>query len=766
MTATGRVQEVLAEIVAEKTGYPAEMLEPDMQLDSDLGIDSIKRVEILSAVQERLPEAPVVRPEHLGTLRTLRHIAEFLAQSEVAPATTPAPDDVQTILTAIVAEKTGYPAEMLEPDMQLDSDLGIDSIKRVEILSAVQERLPEAPVVRPEHLGTLRTLRHIAEFLAQSEVAPATTPAPDDVQTILTAIVAEKTGYPAEMLEPDMQLDSDLGIDSIKRVEILSAVQERLPDAPVVRPEHLGTLRTLRHIAEFLASSPSTAPASPATGPVPASPPSSCSLQRLAVTSVALGEGREAIALREGAEVWIVDDGGDLAPALAARLRASGYRGRVVGRAEIGRPNLPERLDGLVLLAPDEDDDDDALKASFRLLRAAAPALRRAGREGSAVFATVTRLDGAFGLRGPGPDAAATSGGLAGLAKTAAREWPEVACKAIDLDPAVIDPDRAAALLLDELLRRGPVEVGLSDAGRTTLGLSPLAPPGDGGTAPIGPGDVVVISGGARGVTAEAAVALAAAFRPTVVLLGRSPEPSREPDWLAPLGDEAEIKRALVARANGHATPQVIGDQFRGVAANREVVRNLRRIEEAGGRAVYRSVDVRDAEAVAACLAAIRDEFGPVRALVHGAGVLADRRIEDQTDEQFAAVLDTKVAGLRALLAATAGDDLRALALFSSSTARYGRAGQVAYAAANEALNKAARREAARRPGCRVVAINWGPWDGGMVTPSLRPLFEAEGIGLIPLQDGARLLVEELRAPAADRPVEVVVLGPGARRPT
>src|SRR5207248_4552223 len=129
-----------------------------------------------------------------------------------------------------------------------------------------------------------------------------------------------------------------------------------------------------------------------------------------------------------------------------------------------------------------------------------------------------------------------------------------------------------------------------------------------------------------------------------------------------------------------------------------------------------------------------------------GAGVLADRRIEDQTDAQFADVYTTKVAGLRAVLDAVGDDDLRALALFSSSTGRFGRAGQVAYAAANEALNKLARREARRRPGCRVVAVNWGPWDGGMVTPALRGLFAAEGIGLIPLAAGARHLLREITA--------------------
>ena len=76
----------------------------------------------------------------------------------------------------MIAEKTGYPPEMLELDMALDADLGIDSIKRVEILSALQERLPEAPLIKPEHLGTLHNLRQIAAFLADAGIAPIAAP--------------------------------------------------------------------------------------------------------------------------------------------------------------------------------------------------------------------------------------------------------------------------------------------------------------------------------------------------------------------------------------------------------------------------------------------------------------------------------------------------------------------------------------------------------------------------------------------------------------
>jgi acyl carrier protein len=156
------------------------MLELDMSLDADLGIDSIKRVEILSAVQEQLPHLPSVEPQQLSALQTLRQIVDTLSSAAgqtqpspqadahgAGPASAPptADKDVASELLAIVAEKTGYPQEMLELDMSLDADLGIDSIKRVEILSAVQEQLPHLPSVEPQQLSALQTLRQIVDTL-------------------------------------------------------------------------------------------------------------------------------------------------------------------------------------------------------------------------------------------------------------------------------------------------------------------------------------------------------------------------------------------------------------------------------------------------------------------------------------------------------------------------------------------------------------------------------------------------------------------------
>jgi acyl transferase domain-containing protein/NAD(P)-dependent dehydrogenase (short-subunit alcohol dehydrogenase family) len=782
-----RVVETLLAVVSEKTGYPIEMLELEMGLDSDLGIDSIKRVEILSALQERLPGAPVIGPEHLGTLHTLGEIARHLGAGAASAAASVenrmSGHDLSAIsatLLAVVSEKTGYPVEMLELEMGLDSDLGIDSIKRVEILSALQERLPGSPVIGPEHLGTLHTLGEIARHLGAGAVSNPIEFRVNgtDLSTItstLLAVVSEKTGYPVEMLELEMGMDSDLGIDSIKRVEILSALQERLPGSPAIGPEHLGTLHTLGEIARHLSADVTPAgnlvesrvlvlsgAAAPALATV--TPPSVDSGERSDSVSIVnrstifplpLTEIPRTLSLSGAGAIWITDDGSSFSAELCALISANGRAVRMV-RIDEALENAPEAdISGLIICAPSRGTDDAFLENAFLLLKSSAPSLRQAGENGGALFATISRLDGSFGCGSGTSLTDPLSGGLAGLVKTAAREWSEVTCRAIDIG-LFSDASAEARAVADEVFLSSPQEVGLSPNGKVVLeviDLPALAPPA---APPLQTGDVVVITGGGRGVTAATAVALAETYKPLLVLLGRSPEPQSEPVWLVSLNDEGQIKRSILEHAAGKLHPREIEERYRMIIAGRELRATLTQIENTGGQALYRSVDIRDAAAVSALLGEIRQEHGPIRGIVHGAGVLADRLISDKTREQFAQVYGTKVAGLRALLEATASDELRFIALFSSTTARFGRSGQVDYAVANEVLNKLAQAESRLRPACRTVSINWGPWDGGMVTPALKNVFSGEGIGLIGLKEGGEMLAREIAA--SGDPVEIIAL--------
>ena len=212
---------------------------------------------------------PAPRPAPVAQAAPAPIPAPPAAPAQVAPPA--AGRDLEALLLDVVADKTGYPAEMLELEMQLESDLGIDSIKRVEILSALQEAAPELPEMDGNAMGQLQTLGEIVTFLGQhtpagrpavAETRPLPTAQPTavnpavngvgDIKSVLLAAVSDKTGYPTEMLELDMKLEADLGIDSIKRVEILSAVNEALPELPEVDGSDMAGLGTLREILDFM----------------------------------------------------------------------------------------------------------------------------------------------------------------------------------------------------------------------------------------------------------------------------------------------------------------------------------------------------------------------------------------------------------------------------------------------------------------------------------------------------------------------------------
>ncbi|MBU2513110.1 acyltransferase domain-containing protein [bacterium] len=271
----------LLNVVSEKTGYQADMLELNMDLEADLGIDSIKRVEILNGIQEQIPDLPQLNPEELAEMRTLRQIVDYMTQksTQCAPVarksvepkvagTTKTPsidkDRLITVLLNVISEKTGYQSDMLDLEMDMEADLGIDSIKRVEILNGIQEQLPDLPQINPEELAELRTLKQIADHMInQSTPAHENVIKKDNTDTTLQSginldlitktlleVVSEKTGYLSDMLELGMDLEADLGIDSIKRVEILNGIQEKLPSLPEINPEELAELRTLEQIAQ------------------------------------------------------------------------------------------------------------------------------------------------------------------------------------------------------------------------------------------------------------------------------------------------------------------------------------------------------------------------------------------------------------------------------------------------------------------------------------------------------------------------------------
>jgi len=333
-----KVEQRVLDLVANKTGYPSDMLDLDLDLEADLGVDTVKQAETFEAVREAFG---IPRPENLA-LRdypTLRRVIEFVYESRpelkpvagvrapaagaapVAPVAvaesaaripepgtqTPAVDPVATQVLNLVADKTGYPSDMLDLDLDLEADLGVDTVKQAETFEAVRTAFS---IPRPENLA-LRdypTLRRVIEFVYESRpelkpvagvralaagaapVAPVAvaesaaripepgtqTPAVDPVATQVLAVVADKTGYPSDMLDLDLDLEADLGVDTVKQAETFEAVRTAFS---IPRPENLA-LRdypTLRRVIEFVYESrpelkPVAGVRAPAAGAAPVAP--------------------------------------------------------------------------------------------------------------------------------------------------------------------------------------------------------------------------------------------------------------------------------------------------------------------------------------------------------------------------------------------------------------------------------------------------------------------------------------------------------------
>ncbi|MFO7681677.1 MAG: SDR family NAD(P)-dependent oxidoreductase [Chloroflexota bacterium] len=420
-------------------------------------------------------------------------------------------------------------------------------------------------------------------------------------------------------------------------------------------------------------------------------------------------------------------------------------------------------IGAFIHLHPAQADSAALLKQVFFIAKHLKDTLSETARQHDrASFVTVARLDGALGLDGEIPFNP-IDGGLFGLTKTLNLEWPPVFCRAVDLHPGY-EPEQAAAFVLAELHdpNRLVVEVGYGNQGRVTLDTVETPLEAYTPDSRITPDSVFVVSGGAKGITADCVINLAQQYRCKFVLLGRSAIDDVDTSWLVGEPDEAALKRQIMERllAQGEKpTPLLIGKMARVISSKQEIETTLRAITQAGGQAMYLPVDVTDGVALQTAVTRANQHFGPITGLIHGAGVLSDKLIEKKTEQDYTAVYSTKVDGLNALLQAVPPSQLQHLVLFSSAAGFYGNVGQADYAVANDILNKTAHYVKQQHPHCHVVAIDWGPWDGGMVTPALKQLFAERNIQVIPVDVGAWLLANELSA-ANHAVCQTVVGGP------
>ncbi len=425
-------------------------------------------------------------------------------------------DTLSQALLAVVSDKTGYPSEMLELEMDIEADLGIDSIKRVEIIGALQEQIPDLPQPNLEEMAEveLRTLGQIVDYmrgLAEegtgngergTESTQNLTPLPSSLQgneenltqnskpisdaaiedtkpsvidsetlsKALLEVVSDKTGYPSEMLELEMDIEADLGIDSIKRVEIIGALQEQVPDLPQPNLEEMAEveLRTLGQIVDYMQSlTTETEKKKPSWGIDDGQPELKHNIKRALVHQKFLPPPDKLDFDLPAKHICLLtDDGSQLTSELAQSLQHRGWKVVVLCFPQLETKSaLPAGIERVMLengsdeqiktqlaeiqanygqiatfvhLNPIEHQDAAIIKQVFFLAKHLKTSLTASAKLGRSCFITVTRLDGELGCSGKN-EFSPVSGGLFGLTKSLKWEWQSVFCRAIDLNPELDD---------------------------------------------------------------------------------------------------------------------------------------------------------------------------------------------------------------------------------------------------------------------------------------------------------------------------------------
>jgi acyl transferase domain-containing protein/NAD(P)-dependent dehydrogenase (short-subunit alcohol dehydrogenase family) len=825
------VKERVLGLVADKTGYPIDMLDLDLDLEADLGVDTVKQAEVFATIREAYA-IPRDEKLKLRDFPTLAHVIRFVherrpdlvSQASPAPPTkpkdeinivpaTPVPiatkDDVDNTvkerILALVVEKTGYPKDMLDLDLDLEADLGIDTVKQAEMFASIRE-IYNIPRDENRKLRDYPTLAHVIRFVyeqgpnltatAQAASAPVSPvvnqPVPatisiepqataaDSIKEKVLAIVAEKTGYPKDMLDLDLDLEADLGIDTVKQAEMFAAIRAAYH---IPRDENL-KLRdfpTLAHVIKFaqdrskMAATPApetsvVRPASverplatnfdaanriPRRVPVPILRPP---LTVCKPTGVTLSAGRRIV---------IMPDKAGTAEALTRELKAKGVELLIIENTP-----SPDALNDLlktwlaagpihgVYWLPTLDNEGsisnmdlttwhEALRVRVKSLYTTMRTLYEPIAPSGTFLVCATRLGGQHGYDEAGATAP-LGGAVVGFAKAYKRERADVLVKAVDFE-LQRGASEIAEILIGETLRDpGAVEIGYKGDLRWTVGLQEQSVNDGQPGLTLDKNTVFLITGAAGSIVSAITADLAAASGGTFYLLDLVPEPDpNNPDLKRFVSDRESLKRDLFARiqARGErATPALVEKELAALERAQAAQSAMDAVRAAGGKAHYFSVNLTDADAVAKVIKEVRERSGRIDVLLHAAGLERSHFLPDKDPREFDLVFDVKSDGFFNLLRAIGDMSLKATVAFSSIAGRFGNGGQTDYSSANDLLCKITSSFRTTRPATRGIAIDWTAWGGiGMAARgSIPKMMELAGIDMLPPEAGTPVIRREL----------------------
>ena len=636
-----------------------------------------------------------------------------------------------------------------------------------------------------------------AESEPTKPAATAPRPTADDVRTALLDALCEATGYPAEVIDPDMDLEADLGIDSVKQMQALGTVAERVG----IQPESLdlSQARTLRQIVECLEHAEPTAPRRQDgrladEGPHAAEDASGVKRFVPQIIYKPLADDPGLTDWSDAACLFIRSGDHELDESIRQTLQPlfrevhattadeiidSGTHPTVESGTPVrmildchsfhdGIPSFGQRSEAWMRIVRER------YARTFRLSQILYPLIEHA--EDGMAWLSVTGTGGVSGAGSKGKgdplDALDT-----GFYKSLGKELRNLQVKTMDVD----SPDDVPGAILDEVRhyrQDQDCEMGYLHGRRHVVRVIPMQMRQEHAIRRQLPeGTVAFFSGGSRGIALECAKALADDQpRINVVITGRSDvDDPRAQRWLR-LSDEewAQAKPDFireVKRKDPSLGAIALSEEYDRIGHIRILARNLRTAVSARRNLHYIPCDIADAQSTEDAVHKARRQWGDLSLVVHAAGLESFGRLPGKTLDRTMRSIAVKLGGFINLYHATKDEpSLTAFVSFGSVSGRFGMDGQVDYTAAAATLSALSHTIPMNMPADRripFVTMEWSAWGqvGMAVHPQVIAVQEQDrGMEYIPVRTGTEFFLDELALGTADP--EVLIMGSlGSNRP-
>jgi len=595
------------------------------------------------------------------------------------------------------------------------------------------------------------------------KVSPVLGEAPEgqDLMERLIRIIMDATGFNRDEIQPDMDLRRDLSIRSSRLPIIMDAAERQF--GITIELEDFINVRTVKDIAQKISQIVATKEGASLPPATKAAEPGlvqdetlkplqdEASLKRLLFKSIPVELSASApIKLSQGESVLFLspdrDDkiaknvgdifrqayGVDTIPMLFMQAKGTGQEGYDIltdeGSCEVSqRISSLASLAGMVITLPKGWSGKlKGIADVSRLLRGLFLPLKAFLQSPAKKFVVLIHCRDDAETLGRLP-----AEGMLGMFLSAAQEYSSVQFRTLKIDRAA---DLHAALC--SALDRGYTEVEMIHCdGKVFTSEGYVAPSifRNLSSLNLDPGDIVVMSGGASGISAHLARGLVP-FRPRIVFLGRTPI-------------DTAINSAKTASG-----PLLSGSNTSSHRAS-EIAQTLADLHSSGIEATYHTCDVTDPEAVRAIMGEVASRYGKIDGIVHGAGVLRDGLLSQMTPDDFSMVANVKLLGAGNLFSAAEKAGLKFFVGLSSVAAIQGNPGQTNYAAANRMMSALLRTLRRKNGDIRFKALMLPPIEGaGMAEdPEVREMLKRKGVGYIHVNELAGVFCRELFvAPAED----------------